>query len=354
MWRALLDRRASAACTSITGWLESSPRVSTTSGRSSSGCCCFARVSANAACIARSPSPYSSTTSGGTVGGIEAISFRSMATRVSYSGAGSRSKGAPVWGGRGAIGTGAVGCIDLYCSAVSDAIVTAWPLNMVNRRSSELGSTSTKPTTSAGCVAVNRRTKKPPLDAPTMTYGGFSPAVCSAARKSSTTRGGVSTVGRASLHPDPARSYEQTRVDFATSGCTSDQSIANELAPASSTTAGDPLPVQLTWSLRPPMSTRRPGAGPMSIACAATNAGAQNQTHRPTQRFTIYFATFNVTSTLTTSPVIRSAAAVNWRVCPSRRMRLLLALKLRITGKADADDPCGVATASSCTEIQSS
>src|SRR5688572_6962196 len=105
------------------------------------------------------------------------------------------------------------------------------------------------------------------------------------------TRDGVSTFGRASLHPDPARSYEQTRVDFATSGWTSDQSMAKELAPASSTTVGDPLPVQLTWSLRPPMSIRRPGAGPMSIVWAAANPGAHSNAQRLSQHFIVMPAT---------------------------------------------------------------
>src|SRR5262245_36181087 len=49
--------------------------------------------------------------------------------------------------------------------------------------------------------------------------------------------------------------------------------MANELAPASRMTVGPVLsdrPVQLMCSLRPPMAMRRPGAGPISICCAAT------------------------------------------------------------------------------------
>src|SRR2546425_11574404 len=109
-----------------------------------------------------------------------------------------------------------------------------------------------------------------------MTKGAVSPEAARAACRSDTTRAGVSTLGRGSLQPVPARPYEQTRLVWAISGWTRDQSRANALAPASRMTVGEPRPVQLKCSLRPPMSRRRPGGGPISICCGEElRAGAE-------------------------------------------------------------------------------
>src|SRR5436309_8451394 len=70
--------------------------------------------------------------------------------------------------------------------------------------------------------------------------------------------------GPSSLHPSPARSYEQTRANLATMGCTRLHSTEKSPIPASRITvgpAGRASPVQFRWRRHPPMSTRRPGAG---------------------------------------------------------------------------------------------
>ena len=90
---------------------------------------------------------------------------------------------------------------------------------------------------------------------------------------------GGSTSARGSLHPLPARSWEQTRVVFATAGCTSAKSMAKALAPASMRTVGKPLPVQFRCNRRPPISTNWPGGEAMSSVCA--RYGATTHTTSP-------------------------------------------------------------------------
>src|SRR5688500_9297344 len=60
----------------------------------------------------------------------------------------------------------------------------------------------------------------------------------------------------------PARSYEHTRVNFDTSGCTRLHPMVPALPrPLSSTTVGSPEPMQRICTLCPPTSMSRPGGG---------------------------------------------------------------------------------------------
>src|SRR3954470_4269053 len=98
--------------------------------------------------------------------------------------------------------------------------------------------------------------------------------------------------GPSSLHPDPARSYEQTRANRATPGCTRLQSTEKSPAPASRMTVGCALrasPVQFRCSCHPPTSTNRPGGGRggevvVSCACDAGEPPRSRSTVTVTQQ----------------------------------------------------------------------
>src|SRR5690349_4623937 len=70
--------------------------------------------------------------------------------------------------------------------------------------------------------------------------------------------------GPRSLHPSPARSYEQTRANLATPDWTRLHSTEKSPLPASRMTVGweaRASPMQLRCSRHPPTSTSRPGGG---------------------------------------------------------------------------------------------
>src|SRR5689334_25049317 len=94
------------------------------------------------------------------------------------------------------------------------------------------------PATSVGYVDVNVRTSHPPYEWPTMTYGGFSPALSRSKWSSYTCCRIVRGCGPMSLQPSPARSYEQTRAKLETPGCTRLQSTEKSPMPASRITVG--------------------------------------------------------------------------------------------------------------------
>src|SRR5215211_7010212 len=94
--------------------------------------------------------------------------------------------------------------------------------------------------------------------------------------------------GPMSLHPSSERSYEQTRANCATPGCTRLHSTEKSPAPDSSTTIGSPglaSPVQYRCRRHPPTSTSRPGGGNggvspgcWAVAFAARSAPASRAT----------------------------------------------------------------------------
>src|ERR1700687_4061468 len=126
-------------------------------------------------------------------------------------------------------------------------------------------STSTRPATSAGYSFVYTRTLNPPNECATKTYGPFSPDAASSACSSFVISPLVRGSGPAVLQPYPARSYEQTRANFATSGCTNFQPTAGTPSPVSKITVGLPRPEQSRFSDTlgnpAPSATERPSCG---------------------------------------------------------------------------------------------
>src|ERR1700678_2845617 len=92
---------------------------------------------------------------------------------------------------------------------------------------------------------------KPEIECPISTMGPVTPAALSSPCSSSLSRMASRGSGRASLQPNPARSYEQTCVILDSSGCTLAQINESLPSPASSTTVGEPSPVQYKCILYP-------------------------------------------------------------------------------------------------------
>src|SRR5579872_1965483 len=108
----------------------------------------------------------------------------------------------------------------------------------------------------------------PPIEAPTRTYGGMIFAVWSTSRRSPLISSTMSVMGPGSLHAYPARSYVQIRVNLDTPGCTNAQSIEKASSPFSTTTVGEPFPVQWRCIRRPPISMRLPKGRGFGGICA--------------------------------------------------------------------------------------
>src|ERR1035437_296801 len=86
------------------------------------------------------------------------------------------------------------------------------------------------------------RAYSPPMDAPTSTYGGGTPARLNNSWRSLTTDVLVLGPRGGSLHPTPARSYQQARVKFAMLVCMDVHSYPGPLPPVSKMTADCPGP----------------------------------------------------------------------------------------------------------------
>ena len=133
------------------------------------------------------------------------------------------------------------------------------------------GSINTRPATSSGWRAAYVRTTKLPNEWPTSTHrsgslarlprcGASRAATCaSTVSSSSMIRVNVRGHEAPSLQPRPARSYAQTRVNFATSGCTRAQLREEAAIPDSSSTTGLPLPRHTACRRCLPASNSTPG-----------------------------------------------------------------------------------------------
>ena len=87
------------------------------------------------------------------------------------------------------------------------------------------------------------------------------PACCSSSLSSRAMLPLVRGRGPGSLHPYPARSYEQTLANSATPGATEDHVSELPGSPASRMTTGPPLPWHSRCPRRPSISINSPGAG---------------------------------------------------------------------------------------------